>query len=172
MEEVNNVSKKPRKNIASIAFLIAVIVSTFAMHFYNNSLETDIEKVKIEISTIEESIKDVQKDKKLQIYSLLQLNDKVIRWFKLMNKVPMYINHMNDIEVKYDLKFTSFSLSNLELITNIEIISDDKWIAYQKTRDFLKTYRTDPNALFKLDFVNQIQWMDQMKFKVSFQIKG
>jgi hypothetical protein len=43
------------------------------------------------------------------------------------------------------------------LFTNIEIVSDDKAIAYQKTRDFLKNYRTDSKALFDLQFVNTIE---------------
>jgi hypothetical protein len=45
----------------------------------------------------------------------------------------------------------------MKLNSKIKVISDDKAIAYQKTRDFLKKYRNDPNALFNLEFVNQFE---------------
>jgi hypothetical protein len=35
----------------------------------------------------------------------------------------------------------------------------------------LKNYRTDSKALFDLQFVNTIEWMDNMKFKWYFKIK-
>jgi hypothetical protein len=89
-----------------------------------------------------------------------------------MNKIPTYINHLGDIQTKYDIKFTWFILSDLWLDTIVEVKSDDKAIAYQKARDFIKNYRKDPDALFNLDFINQISWMDNIKFKVHFKIKG
>lgn len=172
MEEINRISKKPKKNVTSITFLVIVLLSTIIMHLYNISVKNDIEKSKTNISWIETNIKNVKKDKKLQIYSLLQKNKDVINSYKLMNNVTMYINHMNVIQAKYDLLFKWFTLNNWKLFTNIEINSDDKAIAYQKTRDFLKNYRTDKKTLFDLDFVNQIEWMDNMKFKWYFKIKN
>jgi hypothetical protein len=141
------------------------------MAIYNNSIQKDIEKLKNNISWFETSIKEVESDKKLQIYSLLELNSSVIKSYKSMNNITRYINHMNVIQAKYDLLFKWFTLNNWELLTNIEIVSDDKAIAYQKTRDFLKNYRTDSKALFDLQFVNTIEWMDNMKFKWYFKIK-
>jgi hypothetical protein len=141
------------------------------MAIYNNSIQKDIEKLKNNISWFETSIKEVESDKKLQIYSLLELNSSVIKSYKSMNNITRYINHMNVIQAKYDLLFKWFTLNNWELFTNIEIVSDDKAIAYQKTRDFLKNYRTDSKALFDLQFVNTIEWMDNMKFKWYFKIK-
>jgi hypothetical protein len=90
----------------------------------------------------------------------------------MMNKVTTYINHMNVIQAKYDLKFKWFSLNNWDIVSDIEIVSDDKAIAYQKTRDFLRWYRADSKALFNLDFVNQIEWMDDMKFEAYFKVKN
>jgi hypothetical protein len=141
------------------------------MAIYNNSIQKDIEKLKNNISWIETSIKEVESDKKLQIYSLLELNSRVIKSYKSMNNITRYINHMNVIQAKYDLLCKWFTLNNWELFTNIEFVSDDKAIAYQKTRDFLKNYRTDSKALFDLQFVNTIEWMDNMKFKWYFKIK-
>ena len=171
MEEVNKVVKKSKWNTNSIIFLVVVVLSTIIMSLYNNSIQNDIQEIKTNISWIESSIKEVENDKKLQIYSLLELNSNVIRSYKSMNNITMYINHMNVIQAKYDLSFKWFNLSNWELFTDIEIVSDDKAIAYQKTRDFLKNYRNDSKALFDLQFVNNIEWMDDMKFKWYFKIK-
>jgi len=171
-EEQINISKKKKWNTKSIVFLLFVVLSTVAMNFYNNSIKNDIEKIKSEISVYESSINDVKKDKKIQIYSLLELNANVLDTYKRNNKITTYINHMNVIQAKYDLVFKWFTFSNWELSTKAEIISDDKAIAYQKTRDFLRDYRKDKKALFDLDFVNQITGMDDMKFKVNFKVKN
>lgn len=172
VEELNVIQKKPKKNMNSIAFLVIVLLSTVLMAFYNSSIKKDIEKIKMDISLIDDSINEVKQDKKLQIFSLLESNDSVINSYKMMNKVTTYINHMNVIQAKYDLKFKWFSLNNWDIVSDIEIVSDDKAIAYQKTRDFLRWYRADSKALFNLDFVNQIEWMDDMKFEAYFKIKN
>lgn len=172
VEELNVIQKKPKKNMNSIVFLVIVLLSTILMSFYNISVKKDIEKIKMNISSIDDSINEVKQDKKLQIFSLLESNNNVINSYKMMNKITTYINHMNVIQAKYDLKFKWFSLNNWELFSDIEIVSDNKAIAYQKTRDFLKWYRADSKALFDLDFVNKIEWMDDMKFKAHFKIKN
>jgi hypothetical protein len=79
---------------------------TVSLHFYNNNLKDNIAKINSEISSYNSNIKNIEKDKKIQIYSLLQLNNNVIRGYKLMNKIPTYINHLGDIQTKYDIKFT------------------------------------------------------------------
>jgi septal ring factor EnvC (AmiA/AmiB activator) len=106
--EVKNTEVKKAKNNTnknSIIFLVVVLLSTIAMAIYNNSLQKDIEKLKNNISLIETSIKEVESDKKLQIYSLLELNSSVIKSYKSMNNITRYINHMNVIQAKYDLLF-------------------------------------------------------------------
>ena len=172
IEKTNIAWKKNKNNLKSVVFLIIVIMVTVWLKFYNNSLYEETQKIKTEISSYDSRIKEVQKDKKIQIYTLLELNNSVIRGYKLMNKISTYINHMKYIETKYWVKFSWFGLNDLTINSKVKIISDDKAIAYQKTRDFLKKYRVDPNALFNLKFVNQIEWMDEMKFKVEFDVKG
>ena len=171
MEEIKNISKKPKNNILSISFLIIVILSTWFMHFYNSIITKNIEEIKTNITSIEWNISEVKKDKNLQIFSLLEDNKSILNSYKLMNNISKYINHLNVIQAKYDLKFTWFSLNNWVLNSSIEFVSDDNWIAFQKARDFIKNYRMDKKALFELDFINQIQWMDKIKFNVSFKIK-
>lgn len=172
MGEINLTTKKSVSNhTASILFLVAVVVTTAILYFYNNYVWGQIDRLNNSITAIESNISEVEKDKRLQIYSLLELNKKAISSFELMNDVTKYINHMNVIASKYKLEFNSFNLAKWEISSNVKIISDNEWIAFQKTRDFINNYRTDPKALFELKFINSIEWMDDMKFSVNFKIK-
>ena len=172
MEEVNVINKKTNSGYkSSIVFLAIVIITTVGLSIYNNFLVSEIKKIQKSITSIESNITEVEKDKNLQIYSLLELNKWVIDSYKVMNNVTKYINHMDVIEDKYQLKFSWFKLSEWKISTSIKTMSDDNWIAYMKTKDFIKNYRNDPNSLFDLDFIKSFEWMDIMKFNVDFKIK-
>jgi hypothetical protein len=88
-----------------------------------------------------------------------------------MNDITKYINHMNVIASKYKLKFSGFNLVKWEITSNVSIVSDNDWIAYQRVKDFISKYRIDKKALFDLKFINSVEWMDDMKFKVNFKVK-
>lgn len=172
MGEINITKKKSISNyIASLSFLVAVIVITITLHFYNSYLSGQINEVKTKITGYESSILEVQKDERLQVYSLLKLNTDVINSYKMMNNVTKYINHMNATALKYNLEFSGFNLINWEVSSIVKIISDNEWIAFQKTRDFIKKYREDPNALFILEPISSFEWTDDITFKVNFKIK-
>jgi hypothetical protein len=91
------------------------------------------------------------------------------------SKVSEYIRHLKSLypENVHWVKFEGFSMANWEISTKATIESTfnpDK-IAYEKTRDFIKNYRTDTWALLELKFINLIEWYDTMKFDVNFKIK-
>lgn len=172
MEETNVIKNNNSSGYkTSIAFLLLVIISTISLVMYNNYLLNGIEETKTNISSIEANIKEVEKNESLQVYSLLELNKDVISWFESMNKVTKYISHMDLIEKKYKITFEWFNLTKWKIVSNVKILSDDKWLAYWKAKDFIWKYRKDSSGLFDLGFVNSIEWMDDMKFKVDFKIK-
>jgi len=173
MNEINIAIKNNKTSyFSSIIFLTIVLVVTIALYFYNNYSLSEIEKLKINISSIDSNISEVEKDKTLQVYSLLELNKQTIKSYEDMNNVSKFINHMNVIEGKYNLIFSWFDLSNGEIKSNIKVSSDDQWvIAYTKAKDFISKYRIDSKALFDLWFITSIEWMDDMQFKVNFKIK-
>lgn len=156
----------------SITFLVVIIIGTVALYLYNNFLWGQLEEIKKTISSYENSIKEIEQDKNLQIYSLLELNKKTIEKYKVMNDISGFINHMNSIGIKYGLKLYWFQLSSEKIETLIKSDSDAKTIAYKKIVDFISTYRADENAKFDLLFVDWVEWwMDEIKFKVNFKIK-
>ncbi|MFK7780456.1 MAG: hypothetical protein QM490_04975 [Candidatus Gracilibacteria bacterium] len=172
MGEINLPIKKSVSNYAaSILFLVTIVIITLTLHFYNNHIGDQIDDLKSDINSIESSIAEEQQDKQLQIYTLLELNKETINSYKLMNNVTKYINHMNVIASKYKLEFSGFDLVKGEISSNVKLISDKEGIAFQKTRDFINNYRIDPKALFELQFINSIEGMDDMKFRVNFKIK-
>jgi len=158
-------------NRSSVVFLVIVLLLSFGLYFYNTHLEKEIVGVKGEIIKIESEMKDINDDKKIQIYTLLELNKEVINSYSKNNKVVSFINHLDTVKSKYSLNFNWFNLSDKELITNIEVKSDKEKQAYQKTKDFIKNYRKDNSSLFDLDYINLVEWMEEMKYKVKFNIK-
>jgi hypothetical protein len=172
MKQSSVIVKKTRTGyITSIVFLSIVVLSTISLHFYNNNSLLKIENIKKDISSREANIKVISKEPNLQIYSLLELNKWVIESYSLMNKITSYITHMGKIEERHNLQFSGFNLNNWKITTNVKIISDNNWIAFQKTRDFINNYRMDTKSLFDLDFINGVEGMDEIKFPVNFKIK-
>ncbi len=174
MEDINLLNEKTKSSYfpASTIFLVVVLVATILLYLYNNYIENSIKDIQNDTTTIEASIKEVENDKNIQIYRLIELNKEVIASYESMNKITKYINHLNELKSKYNLEFNWFDLSKWEIVTNIKTTSDDGWLAYQKTRDFINKYRLDPKWLFDLWFVSSVEWMDEIKFKVNFKIKN
>lgn len=171
MWEIKSPIYKKKTYTTSLIFFIVVVVFTLSIYFFNSYIEGKVENIKSEINSIEKSISEVEQNEKLQVYSLLEINKELISSYNKMNNITKYINHMNVIWWKYDLNLLGFNLSEGEIITNINVLSDNKWIAYEKTRDFIKNYRNDEKALFNLWFINSVEWMDDMSFKVTLKIK-
>ncbi len=156
---------------SSIVFLAVVLLLTFGLYLYNTHLERQIVDVKGNIVKVESEISDLNKDSKIQIYTLLQLNKEVISTYEKNNKVVSFIEHLDNVKSKYSLGFEWFNLSKEELVTSIEVKSDKEKQAYLKTRDFIKNYRKDSSSLFDLDPISLVEWMNTMKYKVKFNIK-
>jgi hypothetical protein len=86
--------------------LLIVISITAGLHFYNHQLDIKIAKLKTTSNSIEVNISEVEKDKSIKIYYLLELNKKLLNSYLKSSKITKYINHMNVIESKYDLELS------------------------------------------------------------------
>jgi hypothetical protein len=88
------------------------------------------------------------------------------------SKISTYIKHLKSLypENVYWISFEWFSLTNWKINTKATIESTNK-IAYEKTRDFIRNYRTSTGALLDLEFINLVEWMDSIKFDANFKIK-
>ena len=170
--EKNILYKTKKINLTtSIWFLFFVIFVTAWLFFYNSFLENKSQVLREEIRNLDSSISEIQKDKDLQIYNLIVLNKNSIDLLKKNSEVTKFINHLKVISSKYDLDFGGFNYSNGILSTSVELVSDEKNLAYNKATNFLSSYRKESEALFELDFVNNITGYDRMKFNVKFNVK-
>lgn len=168
-----NILKKDNKwtYFSSIVFLICIVVFTFLLYFYNNILDREINDIKTKISLREQEINDLEKDKEIQIYALLDKNQEIVKKLSKISQVTKFINHLDETSEVYNLTFKWFNLSNWKLKTIWLWENDDNWIAYKKISSFIKRYRNDNNTLFNLWFINWIKWIDSIKFNLDFDIK-
>lgn len=172
MSEKQFIASKNKLPIGPIIFLLIVVLSTLGLFLYNTHLNNETSKILIEKNEITSSIKELSKNEELQIFALLEDNGSSIDILTKRSDVTKYIQHLKAIWQKYDVKFSGFNIASGVIKTNALIESSvEKWIAYTKTKNFIKNYRNEPNGLFDLDFINSIEWMDSMKFAVSFDIK-
>jgi len=172
MEDVKLLSKKPKyAYFTSILFLSFIVLGTIILYLYNNYLVSSINDKLENIRIVESSIKEVENDKNIQIYSLLETNKTVLSSYESINHVSDFINHLNLLKSKYDINFYGFELSNWVLKSEVTTISDNNWIAFLKARNFIKKYRSDNDAIFDLWFVNDFLGSDEIKFNVNFKIK-
>lgn len=171
MNEVNFITQKKKELFWPLVFLWVVLILSLVL--FLNNLRLDYKNVDLDKKIIERNndIIALQNDPKIQVYSLIEANKNTIESLNKRSQITKYINHIKAISKKYDVIFEGFSISQWKINLQAVINSSDKWIAYIKTRDFIKNYRTEENALFELDFINSIEWMDSMKFNVVFNLK-
>lgn len=172
MEKTDILSKNTKVTyVTSIIFFIFVIVITFTLYMYNNLLTREIVGLQTKISLREWEIKEVEKDKNVQIYALLKANEKAINNLISRTRVTKFIKHLDETALMYNLEFKWFNLSNGQVKTEWISVNDDNWLAYQKISYIIKQYREDDSNLFKLWFVNWLNWVDSIKFNLNFNVK-
>ena len=101
------------------------------------------------------------------MFALVEANQLLLKELEKRNKVTSFINHLESMNDEYNIKTEWFKLTNGSVSTTVFTESNDDGIAYTKTRDFIKNYRTNTWALFDLDFVTDVEGMDNMKFNIS-----
>jgi len=171
MNEVNFITQKKNELKNPLIFLWFVVIVSLGLFLFNWRLDYTNKDLDTKISDRVADIKTLENDPKIQVYSLIEANKTTIDNLEKRSHITKYINHLKAISKKYDMSFDGFSLSKWEINTITLINSSEKWIAYAKTRDFIKNYRIDENSLFDLNFISSVEWMDSMKFPIIFKIK-
>lgn len=147
---------------------IALVVSLFSFNFY---LETKLSSLQDKITKYDNSIKEKQKDKSIQVYDLLKENKILIENLDKKSQINKFIYHIREIQNTYSVSFKWFSYSNGEISTSVYIPFSTDMSAANRASYFIKTYREDKNSLFNLDFINSFNWYDSMTFSVNFKLK-
>ncbi len=176
MEKTKIIKKTRSPYITSVSFLVFILVITFWLNFYNNSIKDFNSEKENSITWLKNIIEGYKNNEELNVYSLIQTSKNYLDKLHYNSKITDFLTHMNYIKEKYDLDFRWF-VFNWEVISTSVMIESDEYsdtnykLAYQKVVDFISKYREDHDALFELEFVDRIVWYDEMKFDVDFKIK-
>ncbi len=172
MSKVKTFNSWKKIPIVSTSLFLLIVLLTIWIYVFNIFLSQDIADKKIKLSKVEKNIKDLKKDRNLQVYYLLKENASVIEKLEKRSRVSDYINHLIKISSENSISFSWFNMSNGKILTKAS--SKDKTnniLAYMNVKNFIKRYRADEEALFDLEFINSFQWMDEIDFDVTFSIK-
>jgi hypothetical protein len=97
--------KRDKGLYLSIAFLLMVVVTTVGMYFYNVMLDNQNTELSNSIIHYDASISDIKKDKRLQVYELLKMNEKTISALAYA-KIVNFISGFRKLDDrKFDLLF-------------------------------------------------------------------
>ncbi|QFR38761.1 hypothetical protein A9Q91_00820 [Candidatus Gracilibacteria bacterium 28_42_T64] len=172
LEKDKVVKKATNPYFSSLLFLVLVLVLTGAITFYNSILEKETLELRAQTQLYDQNIAEIEKEKKIQIFALLQANKKTMNSLEGRSQITKIINHIDFIQEKYHIRLIGFNLSSGKLETKALVESNETGIAYQKVGHFVKEYRKDSEALFELGFVDHVSGGENsMKFNVSFSLK-
>ena len=155
----------------SIGFFLLIVLFTAIMFFLNKKMDEQIMTLNTKLETIEYSIETHKSDEKMQMYELLKLNQPKLELLKYYSQIPTFIDHMKFIAEKYNIQLSGFSYSNGSVTSSVLTETDEGWVAYKKTTNFIKKYREDDKALFDLWFVSPLQGHSNQKFSINLDLK-
>jgi len=156
----------------SIVVLSIIVLLTIWMYFFNSKLNNDLESLKTELNEINDDIKTLEKDSKIIIYNMLEKNKDKIELYEKMSKIPTFISNIDNLSRSYGISFNTFSYNSWKLSTLASARNDWRSLATKKVIDFMSYFRDEENEnIFKLDFVNNFSWQEEIRFNAIFEIK-
>lgn len=170
-KDIIDITWSKRPYLGSIIFLLFVVILTASLYGYNYYLKQGNIELQSKIEQYDKTITEVEKDPSFKIYSLIDTNKEVIKKLTERSKIVNYINHIEEISKKYGIQFRWFNLWSWKINTSVLIESTEDSLAYKKLVSFIKDYRSNNKALFKLWFINQVTWYDSIKITIDFDIK-
>lgn len=173
MNETNFITNKNKLPFAPIVFLLITVIITISLFFYNYYLNSKNNEILANIESREISIKELNSDTRIQVYSLLEANSYSFFELEKRNKITLYISHLEKISNDYWLRFDWFNFSDWKLTTTVfSETTESSKLGYNKTVDFIREYRKNSDSLFDLEFINSVEWSaDSMKYNISLNLK-
>lgn len=175
---LNYIDSKKKSLVWPIIFLLLVITLTIALFSYNIYIQKKVDDFITKTSDLHKTINNINSKKEVQVYTLIESNKNIINELEKRSKITEYMKHMDSLvsPKKYNINFEGFSINKGKIMTSISTQStlennSTGSLAYEKTVNFIRNYRKDPEALLNLDFVGLVEWMDNMKYNITFSIK-
>jgi hypothetical protein len=100
-----SINKSSNPYFGSIAFFVLVLLLTVCLFLYNNLLVKEKEELKTNISELNVTINDIEKDDGFKVFSLIETNKRTLDGLFNRTNITKYINHMESIMREYDILF-------------------------------------------------------------------
>ncbi|MCP4524271.1 MAG: hypothetical protein GY828_08710, partial [Candidatus Gracilibacteria bacterium] len=114
----------------AVIFFIIVLLLTLGFKGYNMSLEKKAEAINNTIMGHKKVIEELESNKKIVIYALIQENKKLLSEMDKRSHVTKYIDHLDYIRNQYKVDMRGFDLKNGDLSVKLHFTTDDEGIAY------------------------------------------
>lgn len=150
------------------AVSISIIVGLFLL---NTFFESKLQNLEEKIWKYNNSIRELQKDRHIQAYTLLEENKKIIESLEKKSKINDFIYNIRELQTTYLINFKWFNYSNWIIALSAYAPFDINSTAANRVSYFIKNYREDKNSLFDLDFINTFNWNDTITFNVNLKLK-
>lgn len=156
----------------ALILLFIVILATIWLYWYNKYIEWENKNISDRISKKEAEIKNIKKDKNIQVYSLIINNKKVLNKLEAYSQITDFINGLTDIENNYNLILNWFNYSNWIITTTAMTNPERVSTPYKTVSLFIRDYRKDKNSKFKLPFISKVAWTSNMLFNLKLEVKN
>jgi hypothetical protein len=91
---INLENRHSRALYFSIAIFALVFVMTAILYFYNMKLTSDISDLNVKMSQLDDSLKKINEDDKVKLYTLIKSNSKLLDDYKKLSNIPQFIENL------------------------------------------------------------------------------
>lgn len=156
----------------SLILLAVIIWITASFAIYDFFLKKDIVKINAQIVEHLESIKKLEWEKKVHVYSLIKKHQKILTQLDERSHITKYMDHLTAMSKHYDFEARGFQFSWSNLKSKVTFENNELGLAYKKSVRFISDYRWDETSLLDLEFIWWVTATDtNIKFPVDFTLK-
>ena len=105
------------------------------------------------------------------MYELVQKNQSKLDTYKKLWNIPEYINNVKDLSRQFSIDILGFSYNIGSIQSKVIAQTDGRNFWSVKTKNFLEYFRKQDNHTFRLDFVRNFQWQNEVTFQAQFHVK-
>lgn len=163
--------KKDRLFFISIIVLVTIIVLSLGLFWTNWYVESKNTQLWTEIADLNTSIKVLKQNKKIQIFDLIEANKWTLKTLKAKSQITTFIKHIKSLTYTYGMTLQKFDYAGWVVTTQATFNRDNKWFAYLKLAKFISEYRSKPENIMNLLFINSVIWQDQIEVTTEFKVK-
>jgi len=167
--EVHN--SKPKIFNFSLGLFVIILIFTIWLYIFNYFGTKKIDSLNQELSQSTQNLETEKQDWYFIVYTKVQNSKMILDKYKNLSSIPEFVSNLETLSKEKNIVFNGFSYSDWKIKSLAKAQTTDLATASKKTQDFISYFREENNHIFKLDFVNFIEWQDMISFNVNFDLK-